>query len=100
MIVETASNGKEALNLLADQHFDGILMDCQMPVMDGYEATGRIRQQEKYSFLPIIAMTANTMRGDKEKALAVGMNDYIAKPVDPDDMFVTMAKWIKSDKYS
>ncbi|MCU7931717.1 MAG: PAS domain S-box protein [Candidatus Thiodiazotropha sp. (ex Codakia rugifera)] len=100
ILVETASNGKEALNLLADQHFDGILMDCQMPVMDGYEATAIIRQQEKYGILPIIAMTANTMRGDKEKALAVGMNDYIAKPVDPDDMFVTMAKWIKSDTYS
>ncbi|MCU7854830.1 MAG: response regulator, partial [Candidatus Thiodiazotropha sp. (ex Lucinoma borealis)] len=98
--VETANNGKEALNLLEDHQFDGILMDCQMPVMDGYEATRIIRQQDKYSILPVIAMTANTMQGDKEKVLAVGMNDYIAKPVDPDIMFITIAKWIKSENHS
>ncbi|MCU7890560.1 MAG: PAS domain S-box protein [Candidatus Thiodiazotropha sp. (ex Ustalcina ferruginea)] len=100
IVVETAYNGKEALSSLADQQFDGVLMDCQMPVMDGYEATRTIRQQEKYCTLPVIGMTANTMLGDKEKALAVGMNDYIAKPIDPDNMFVTLAKWIKSDNYS
>ncbi|MCU7947312.1 MAG: PAS domain-containing protein [Candidatus Thiodiazotropha sp. (ex Cardiolucina cf. quadrata)] len=100
IVVETANNGKEALNLLADHQFDGILMDCQMPIMDGYEATRIIRQQDKYSILPVIAMTANTMQGDKEKVLAVGMNDYIAKPVDPDIMFITIAKWIKSENHS
>lgn len=95
LIVETAENGKEALELLNAQDFDSVLMDCQMPVMDGYEATQQIRKQEKYKGLPVIAMTANTMKGDKEKTLASGMNDYIAKPMNPDVMFATIAKWIK-----
>ncbi|MCB1778281.1 MAG: response regulator [Candidatus Competibacteraceae bacterium] len=95
LIVETAENGKEALELLNTQDFDGVLMDCQMPVMDGYEATRQIREQEKYKDLPVIAMTANTMKEDKEKAFVSGMNDYIAKPINPDVMFATIAKWIK-----
>ncbi|WP_321495172.1 cache domain-containing protein [uncultured Desulfobacter sp.] len=94
--VETANNGQEALNILADQKFDGVLMDCQMPVMDGYEATRKIREQEKFKELPIIAMTANAMVGDREKALAAGMNDHIAKPIAPDEMYKTMAKWISA----
>lgn len=93
--VEISSNGKEALELLKVQEFDGVLMDCQMPVMDGYEATRQIRSQEKFKNLPVIAMTANAMKSDIEKVLAVGMNDHIAKPVHPDLMFITMAKWIK-----
>jgi len=92
--VETADNGRKALDMLADQEFDGVLMDCQMPVMDGYEATRKIRAQEKFKNLPVLAITANAMVGDREKALDAGMNDHIAKPVDPDKMFLTMAKWI------
>jgi len=99
IITETASNGQEALNLLAKQDFDGILMDCQMPVMDGYEATRQIRKQERFNDIPIIAMTANAMKGDREKVLAVGMNDYISKPFKVDDMFATLAKWIKPGKH-
>ena len=95
MTVETAVNGQEALNLLAKQDFDGVLMDCQMPVMDGYEATRHIRKQEKFKNLPVIAMTAHAMKSDREKVLAVGMNDYISKPFKIDDMFSTLAKWIK-----
>jgi len=94
--VKAAYNGQEALNLLKQDEFDGVLMDCQMPVMDGYEATKQIRQQIKYKDLPIIAMTANAMKHDIEKALACGMNDHIAKPINPDVMFQTMAKWIKT----
>jgi len=67
-------------------------------VMDGYEATRQIRKQEKFRYLPVIALTANAMKGDKEKALRAGMNDHIAKPVDPDAMFSTIAKWINSDQ--
>ncbi|RLJ19237.1 hypothetical protein DJ031_09430 [bacterium endosymbiont of Escarpia laminata] len=96
--VETAFDGQEALELLAKEDFDGVLMDCQMPVMDGYEATRQIREQKKFKDLPIIALTANAMKGDREKVLAVGMNDHIAKPVNPDLMFITMAKWINSRK--
>jgi len=92
--VTLAENGQEALNALADNDFDGILMDCQMPIMDGYTATREIRLNEKYSQLPIIAMTANTMAGDRERAISAGMNDHIAKPINVKTMFITMAKWI------
>ncbi|MBL3599035.1 MAG: response regulator [gamma proteobacterium endosymbiont of Lamellibrachia anaximandri] len=94
--VEMAFDGQEALELLAREEFDGVLMDCQMPVMDGYEATRQIRAQKKFKDLPIIALTANAMKGDREKVLAVGMNDHIAKPVNPDLMLITMAKWISA----
>ena len=97
--VETASNGEEALNLLAKQDFDGVLMDCQMPVMDGYEATRQIRKQEKFKDMPVIAMTANAMKGDREKVLAVGMNDHIPKPFKIDAMYATLAMWIKPVKH-
>ena len=93
--VETADNGKEALTLLESQEFDGVLMDCQMPIMDGYKAARKIREQEKLRDLPVLALTANAMKGDREKALNAGMNDHIAKPINPDVMFMTMAKWIK-----
>jgi CheY-like chemotaxis protein len=69
-------------------------MDCQMPVMDGYEATRRIRDNAALRALPIIAMTANAMAGDRERALAMGMNDYIAKPLDVGSMFSTLARWL------
>ncbi|MGL5812780.1 MAG: response regulator [Aeromonas sp.] len=92
-----AVNGQEALDLLArDADFDGVLMDCQMPVMDGYTATRQIRLQPRLASLPVIAMTANTMTGDRERALAAGMNDQIAKPLDVASMFSILARWIKS----
>ena len=92
--VETASDGQEALELLARNDFDGVLMDCQMPVMDGLEATSKIRAQERFKTLPIIALTANVMTCDLERAVAVGMNDYIAKPFNPETIFMTIAKWV------
>jgi PAS domain S-box-containing protein len=91
-----ARHGQEALDILAeDDDFDGVLMDCQMPVMDGYTATQRIRQQPCFDALPVIAMTANAMDGDRERALSSGMTDHISKPLDVGAMFATMAKWIK-----
>ncbi len=92
--VQVANNGQEALDLLAKDTFDGVLMDCQMPVMDGYEATRRVREQERFTNLPILAMTANAMAGDREKVLAAGMNDHIAKPINVQEMFSIMASWI------
>ena len=92
--VDTADDGAEALLLLDENYYDGVLMDCQMPVMDGYEATRIIRTHAKFDDLPIIAMTANAMGLDRQKALAVGMNDYISKPVNVNMMFVTIAKWV------
>jgi two-component system sensor histidine kinase/response regulator len=94
--VVVADNGQLALDVLAtDTGFDGILMDCQMPVMDGYTATREIRRMPTVSHLPIIAMTANAMAIDREQALGAGMNDHISKPLNVEMMFATMAKWIK-----
>jgi len=92
--VEVACNGQEALDLLAEQDFDGVLMDCQMPVMDGFTATRKIREQDKFCDLPVLAMTANAMVGDRELCLDAGMNDHITKPINVDDMFATMVRWI------
>jgi len=92
--VTLATHGQEALNILESQGFDGILMDVQMPIMDGYTATSKIREKSQYKDLPIIAMTANVMSDDLEKAESVGMNDHIAKPINVKEMFATMAKWI------
>lgn len=94
LVVEVANDGQEALDILAQKEFDGVLMDCQMPVLDGYEATRRLRLQDELKNLPVLAMTANAMAGDREKVLKAGMNDHIAKPIDVKTMFHTMAKWI------
>jgi signal transduction histidine kinase/CheY-like chemotaxis protein len=82
-MVEIAPNGQEAVNLLEEKHFDLILMDCQMPVLDGYQATRKIRnmESEEKRKIKIIAMTANAMKGDREKCIEAGMDDYISKPV-------------------
>ncbi|MET1257132.1 response regulator [Aliikangiella maris] len=95
-----AMNGKEAIHLLknhpSDKPFSLILMDCQMPVMDGYEATRKIRQGkagERYKEIIIIAMTANAMKGDREKCIGAGMNDYIAKPVDAEHILSTISRY-------
>ncbi|MBK9442999.1 MAG: PAS domain S-box protein [Comamonadaceae bacterium] len=96
MRVVLANNGQEALDILAQGgHFDGVLMDCQMPVMDGYTATRAIRQNPAFKDLAVIAMTANAMAGDKEKVIEAGMWDHIAKPLNVAEMFATLAKWIK-----
>ena len=95
VVVVLATNGQEALDVLEhDAGFDCVLMDCQMPVMDGYEATRRIRAHPALRHLPVIAMTANAMAGDRQRALATGMNDYIAKPLDVGNMFRTIARWV------
>jgi two-component system sensor histidine kinase/response regulator len=93
--VDVAGNGKEALEMIDCFHYDGVLLDCQMPVMDGFEATRRIRADGRFATLPVIAMTANAMAGDRERCAAAGMNDHIAKPIDIDLMFLTLARWVK-----
>lgn len=92
--VDIAGNGAIALAKIAENDYDGVLMDCQMPVMDGYQATRKLRQDARHSSLPVIAMTANAMVGDKEKCLDAGMNDFIAKPIDVAQLFGTLARWI------
>ncbi|MEO5345113.1 MAG: PAS domain S-box protein [Magnetococcus sp. YQC-9] len=96
--VEVAVNGEEALAKIDQGAYDGVLMDCQMPVMDGFEATRRIRALEKFASLPILAMTANAMAEDREKCLQCGMNDHIAKPLDVSQLFVTLARWIRRER--
>ena len=95
VVLTTADNGEQALERLAQGDFDAVLMDCQMPVMDGYEATRALRQQPRWRELPVIAMTANAMVGDREKVLAAGMNDHVAKPIKVDELFTTLARWIR-----
>ncbi len=92
--VTVAADGRQALAILDKQTFDGVLMDCQMPEMDGYEATRVLRLKPQFQAMPIIAMTANVMAGDREKVIAAGMNDHIAKPINVEEMFATLARWI------
>ncbi len=97
MKVDVANNGLEAVEKVKRFNYDGVLMDCQMPIMDGFEATRTIRKEARFATLPILAMTANAMAGDKEKCVESGMNDHIAKPIDVAKLFLTMAEWIKKD---
>ncbi len=99
--VTIASNGKEALDILTTEdgqftgEYDAVLMDIQMPVMDGYEAAKSIRKHQ--AALPIIAMTAHAMSGEREKCLKAGMNEYITKPIEPEHLFAALGKWIVPD---
>jgi two-component system sensor histidine kinase/response regulator len=93
--VSIANNGQEGVDAARANQYDAILMDIQMPVMDGYTATRAIRKEERFKELPIIAMTAHAMAGDEDKSLDAGMNGHVAKPIDPDQLFSTLQKWIK-----
>jgi len=95
--VDIAANGEEAIRSLENFPFDLVFMDCQMPVMDGYQATKKIREVESKVLnreIPIIAMTANSMQGDQEKCLSVGMNDFISKPVNPNKVEDALIRWL------
>jgi signal transduction histidine kinase/DNA-binding response OmpR family regulator len=96
---DAVTNGKIAVEAVKENNYDFVLMDCQMPEMDGYEATRKIREMEKAGelkkeHLPIVAMTAHAMKGDREKCLAAGMDDYIPKPVDPHVLSEIIEKWL------
>jgi CheY-like chemotaxis protein len=93
--VVVAANGKEAMAALQGNRFDVVLMDCQMPEMDGFEATRRIRAEEQAGrHLPIIAMTANAMLSDREQCLSAGMDDYLSKPVRLSDLASMLERWL------
>ncbi|MBU1172771.1 MAG: response regulator [Proteobacteria bacterium] len=94
---DLAENGMEAIRILEKRSYDLILMDVQMPVMDGFQATQKIRDPESKVLnhnVPIIAMTANAMEGDREKCFKIGMNGYVPKPIEPDDLYNTLKKFI------
>ncbi|QEP42630.1 response regulator [Ectothiorhodospiraceae bacterium BW-2] len=94
--IEVANHGQEALERLnCDGPFDGVLMDCQMPIMDGYVATRKIREQARFQSLPIIALTANAMSSDRDRVLQAGMNDFISKPFKIGELFTTLVRWIR-----
>ncbi|MFA7240354.1 MAG: response regulator [Sulfuricellaceae bacterium] len=99
MVVTVAENGAEALSMLQHETFDIVLMDLQMPVMDGLEATRRIRREERFRDLPIIAMTAAVMARDREDCLQAGMNDHVAKPILPNELRETLLKYIKPQQH-
>jgi CheY-like chemotaxis protein len=94
--VSVAGDGRQALEALEKRRFDAVLMDCLMPVMDGYEATRALRQRPGLQTLPVIALTANAMVGDRDKVLAAGMNDYVTKPVEVDELLATLARWLRA----
>jgi len=95
--VEICKNGVKAVEMYSERSFDIVLMDVQMPELDGYKATEQIRRLEgiKNTRKPIIAMTANALSGDKDKCLANGMDDYLSKPVDFNEFYKMIEKWIK-----
>ncbi len=93
-VVDVANNGQMAIEMLNQASYDCVLMDMQMPVMDGLEATRRIRLDSRFARLPILAMTANAMVEDRKRTLDVGMNDHIAKPINPQELFEALLRWI------
>ncbi len=100
IIVEIASNGQEAVHILQDRgdEFDAVLMDVQMPVMDGFQATEAIRANPALADIPVIAVTAHAMQGDREKCMRIGMNDYVAKPITPELLFSVLTRWTRPDQ--
>jgi PAS domain S-box-containing protein len=95
IFVEIANNGKEAVALLENDVFDAVLMDIHMPEMDGFEATKLIRSQTRFAKLPVIALTAGVTKEERERCMASGMNDFIAKPINPKQLMSTLAQWLR-----
>ena len=95
LVVDVAENGQIAVDKVQAGQFDVVLMDMQMPVMDGVTATRILREMPQFDALPIIAMTANAMQADREACRAAGMNDHVAKPIEPRDLFATLLRWVK-----
>ncbi|MNN48916.1 Sensor protein EvgS precursor [compost metagenome] len=92
--VQIAVDGAQAVSQVARQRFAATLMDCRLPIIDGYEATRRIRQLPQAAAMPIIALTANALQGDRERCLSAGMNDYLAKPFKRTDLQQILQRWL------
>jgi signal transduction histidine kinase/DNA-binding response OmpR family regulator/HPt (histidine-containing phosphotransfer) domain-containing protein len=98
LTVELAENGRIAVDRVQSAPYDIVLMDMQMPVMDGITATREIRSLSEYAGLPIVAMTANAMSGDRERCVVAGMNDHVAKPIEPQELYDALLKWVRPRK--
>ena len=94
LLVDIAGDGAAALRMLQRERYDVVLMDLQMPVMDGLTATRRIREMNTGFRLPIVAMTANVMLEERQRCLAAGMDDFVAKPIDPDELLGVLQRWV------
>ncbi len=102
LYVDVAANGREAIQALEKLPYDIVFMDCQMPIMDGYTATQLIRNEPTLTHVhtvPIVGLTANAMRGDREICIAAGMDDYITKPVDPGRVRQSLVRWLPNYGY-
>ncbi len=95
VVVMVAGDGQQALALLDTEHYDAVLMDCEMPVLDGYATTKALRQRPGLQALPVIAMTAHALVGQREAAMAAGMNDHITKPIRVEQLLATLARWVR-----
>src|SRR5262249_50248450 len=98
--VEIAGNGHEAVGMVRSKPYAAVLMDVQMPEMDGLEATRRIRQEPAFRSLPIIAMTANAMKSDVDACLAAGLNDFVSKPIERGALVEALRRWLPAGKES
>ena len=94
-VVDIAGNGREAIEAVRSVRYDAVLMDIQMPEMDGLQATRELRRDGRFGDLPVIAMTAHAMAGDREQSLQAGMNDHVTKPIDPDALFAVLLMWVR-----
>ncbi len=97
VVIDVATNGVEAVKMVGANDYKLVLMDIQMPEMDGLSATKLIRSEVRNQNLPIVAMTAHAMNGDRERSLEAGMNDHLTKPIDPDRLFASLERWIKGE---
>ena len=94
-IIVLANNGSEALSALEQDDYDVVLMDLHMPIMNGYEASTEIRKNPRYAQLPVIALSASVTEEDRQRSLAAGMNDFISKPINVNDLLATLEQWLK-----
>jgi two-component system sensor histidine kinase/response regulator len=93
-VVDVADNGQLALERMEQERYDLVLMDMQMPVMDGIAATREIRRRDHHRKLPVVAMTANAMAQDRQRCLDAGMNDFLSKPFEPEEVWAVLLKWL------